>query len=164
MFVMKLVITMSRRFGTGASMIAQELSKKLEIPVYDKAYIEHELEGASFEGEAELIKELSNHSCIILGRCASEILKDCPHVFNIYICADKEDRIQRIMKKENLSYEDAKVMLEQNDRDRSEYYYEHTGKVWGDVNNYHMILDTSRLGAENCADILIKYFERIEIL
>ena len=85
-------------------------------------------------------------------------------MFNIYICADKEDRIQRIMKKENLSYEDAKVMLEQNDRDRSEYYYEHTGKVWGDVNNYHMILDTSRLGAENCADILIKYFERIEIL
>ena len=28
---MKLVITMSRRFGTGASIIATELSKRLEI-------------------------------------------------------------------------------------------------------------------------------------
>ena len=37
---MKLVITMSRRFGTGASIIAEELSKRLDIPVYDKAYIE----------------------------------------------------------------------------------------------------------------------------
>ena len=33
---MKLVITMSRRFGTGASIIAEELSKRLDIPVYDK--------------------------------------------------------------------------------------------------------------------------------
>lgn len=161
---MKLVITMSRRFGTGASMIAEELSKKLEIPVYDKAYIENELHDNNFSNEAEVIKELAEHSCIILGRCASEILKDRANVFNIYVCADKEDRIQRIMKKESLSYEDARAMLEKNDRERADYYYEHTGKVWGDVNNYHMILDTSKLGAENCADILMKYFEKIEIL
>lgn len=161
---MNLVITMSRRFGTGASMIAEELSQKLGIPVFDKAYIEHELHDNSFAEEAQFIRELAKESCIILGRCASEILKDQPNVFNIYVCADKEDRIQRIMKKESLTYEDAKSMLEKNDRKRSDYYYEHTGKVWGDVNNYHMILDTSRLGAENCADILIKYFERIEIV
>ena len=37
---MNLVITISRRFGTGASLIAQELSEKLGVPVYDKAYIE----------------------------------------------------------------------------------------------------------------------------
>lgn len=161
---MNLVITMSRRFGTGASMIAEELSKRLGIPVYDKAYIEHELEGDSFAGETEVIRELAAHPCIILGRCASEILKDQGNVFNIYIVADKEDRIARIMEKESLSYEDAKAMLEKNDKDRSEYYYQNTGKVWGDVNNYHMILDTSRLGRENCADILIRYFERIEII
>jgi len=162
--IMNLVITLSRRFGTGASMIAEDLSKKLDIPVYDKAYIEHELEGNNYHDESEVITELANHSCIILGRCASEILKDQPNVFNVYVCADKEDRIQRIMKKESLSYEEAKKMLERNDKERADYYYENTGKVWGDVNNYHMILDTSKLGAENCADILIKYFERVEII
>lgn len=161
---MNLVITMSRRFGTGASLIAGELSRKLDIPVYDKAYIEHELEGDSYADEAEVIRELASRSCIILGRCASEILKDRVNVFNIYVCADKEDRVRRIMKKESLSYEDAKATLEQNDRARAEYYHQNTGKVWGDVNNYHMILDTSRLGIENCADILMKYFERIEII
>ena len=152
---MNLVITMSRRFGTGASMIARELSEKLEVPVYDKAYIENELHDNNFSNEAEVIKELAGHSCIILGRCASEILKDQPNVFNVYICADKEDRISRIMKKNTLSYQEAKALLEKNDRERADYYYEHTGKVWGDVNNYHMILDTSTLGAENCADIQI---------
>ena len=161
---MNLVITMSRRFGTGASLIAAELSEKLGVPVYDKAYIEHEMQDNSFASEAEVIKELAAHPCIILGRCASEILKDQPNVFNIYVSADKEDRIQRIMKKESLSYDDAKTMLEKNDRARADYYYENTGKVWGDVNNYHMILDTTKLGIENCAGILIKYFEKVEII
>ena len=161
---MNLVITMSRRFGTGASLIARELSQKLGVPVYDRAYIEHELHENNFASETEVIKELAQQPCIILGRCASEILKDQPNVFNVYVCADKEDRIQRIMKKESLSHEDAKEMLEENDRKRAEYYNEHTGKLWGDVNNYHMILDTTTLGIENCADILIKYFERVEII
>ena len=161
---MNLVITMSRRYGTGASMIAQELSDRLGIPVYDKAYIENEIQGDDFNKEAEFIKELAKESCIILGRCASEILKGQPNVFNVYVCADKEDRIERIMEKESLNYDDAKTLLEKNDRQRAEFNVEHTGRVWGDVSSYHMILDTSKLGAENCADILIKYFERIEVI
>lgn len=161
---MKLVITMSRRYGTGASIIAGELSKQLGIPVYDKAYIEHEMEGSSYATEAEVIKGLAENPCIILGRCASEILKDKLNVFNIYVSADKEDRIHRIMQKESLDYDGAKALLEKNDKERSDYYHENTGKMWGDVNNYHMILDTTKLGIENCAGILMKYFERAEYI
>lgn len=161
---MNLVITMSRRFGTGASMIAEELSKKLDIPVYDRTYIEQEAQGSDFETEKKVIQELAQKPCIILGRCASEILKDQANVFNIYVSADKEDRIKRIMKKESLSYDEAKANLEKNDKERAAFYHENTGKMWGDVNNYHMILDTTRLGIENCADILLKYFERMEFI
>jgi cytidylate kinase len=161
---MNIVITMSRRFGTGASVIAQELSDRLGIPVYDKAYIEHELQGDTYETETQVIKKLAEKPCIILGRCASEILKNQVNVFNIYVSAAKEDRINRIMEQKQLSYDDAKAMIEKNDKERAEYYYEHTGMVWGDVNNYHMILDTSTLGIENCADILIRYFEKIEVI
>ena len=50
---MKLIITMSRRFGTGASIIANELSQRLDIPVYDKAYIEHTIDDKMYDSEAE---------------------------------------------------------------------------------------------------------------
>lgn len=78
----------------------------------------------------------------IIGRCASEFLKDKSNVINIYVCADKEDRIKRIMKLFSLTREAAEVMLEETDKQRAEYYYKNTGKTWGDVNNYHMILNT----------------------
>ena len=161
---MKLVITMSRRFGTGASIIAEELSKRLDIPVYDKAYIEEELSDHKYESEAEAIRKLAEKPCIILGRCASDILKDRMNVLNIYVSAAKEDRIQRIMKKEHLDHDAAKEKVEHTDEERAAYYYEHTGKTWGDVNDYHMILDTSELGVENCADILMNYFEKLEYI
>lgn len=161
---MKLVITMSRRFGTGASVIAKELSERLEIPVYDKAYIEQKLGAHEYETEAEAIRELAKSPCIILGRCASDILKDRMNVLNIFVCASKEDRIQRIMNLEALSYDEAKEKVERTDEERSAYYYEHTGKTWGDVNDYHMILDTTELGVDNCANILMQYFERLEYI
>lgn len=82
---MKLVITMSRRFGTGASIIAEELSKRLDIPVYDKAYIEEKLSDHKYESEAEAIRKLAENHCIILGRCASDILKDRMNVIK-HLC------------------------------------------------------------------------------
>lgn len=161
---MKLVITMSRRFGTGASVIAKELSERLNIPVYDKTYIEQKLNQHEYESEAEAIRQLAQNPCIILGRCASDILKDKLNVLNIFVCASLEDRIHRIMELESLTYEDAKEKVIRSDEERADYYYEHTGKTWGDVNDYHMILDTSELGIENCADILMQYFERLEYI
>lgn len=161
---MKLVITMSRRFGTGASIIANELSVRLGIPVYDKAFIEQKLSRHEYETEVEAIRKLAESPCIILGRCASNILNDRMNVLNIYVCADKEDRIHRIMKLESLSYEEAAEKVERTDEQRAAYYHEHTGKTWGDVNDYHMIMDTSELGVENCANILMHYFEKLEYI
>ena len=134
---MKLVITISRRYGTGASQIAGELSEQLGIPVYDKTHVEEKMCSNSYDSEAAVI---------------------------IYVCADRKDRIARIMKKENISEEEAAKKLDTTDAERSEYYYEHTGKAWGDVNNYHMILNTSDIGVDRCADALIRYFEQKEII
>ena len=161
---MKLVITMSRRFGTGASIIASELSERLGVPVYDKAYIEEKINDHEYESEAEAIRKLAEKPCIILGRCASDILKDRIKKMNIFVCADKEDRILRIMQKDHLDHDSAREKVEKTDEERAAYYYEHTGKTWGDVNDYHMILDTSELGVENCADILMHYFEKLEYI
>ena len=88
---MKLVITMSRRFGTGASIIAKELSEQLNIPVYDKAYIEQKLHDHMYESEAEAIRKLAEKPCIILGRCASDILKDRLNVPQ-YLCMRRQRR------------------------------------------------------------------------
>ena len=68
------------------------------------------------------------------------------------------------MELESLTHEEAKEKVESTDKERAAHYYEHTGKTWGDVIDYHMILNTSELGVENCADILMHYFEKLEYI
>ena len=161
---MRLVITMSRRYGTGTKQMAELLAKRLEVPVYDRVSVEKELAKNIYKTEADVIRHLAEEPCIILGRAASEVLKNQRNAFHIYVCADKEDRVKRIMNNDGLSYEEALEAVERTDRERSEYYYKLTGKAWGDVKNYHMILDTSEHGVEKCADILIRYFEQKELI
>ena len=80
------------------------------------------------------------------------------------MCADKEDRISRVMERDKLSREDAIHRIEETDAEREKYYYQHTGKTWGDVSDYHVILDTSKWGIDNCADVLMRYFERMQYI
>ena len=110
------------------------------------------------------LKQSGSSPSIRASFSAAVHLKDKMNVLNIFVCADKEDRIRRIMEKENLDYNGAKERVETTDEERASYYYEHTGKTWGDVNDYHMILDTSELGVENCANILMQYFEKLEYI
>ena len=78
---MKLVITMSRKYGTGASLIAKELSERLGIPFTTRLILKNSSAGTKYESEAEAIRKLSEQPCIILGRCASDILKGRLDVF-----------------------------------------------------------------------------------
>ncbi len=161
---MKLVITMSRRYGTGTKQMAEILAKRLDVPVYDKVSVEEEMAKHTYSSEADVIRHLAEEPCIILGRAASEVLKHQRNAFHVYVCADKEDRVKRIMANDGLSHEEAFEMVEKTDRERSAYYHGLTGKTWGDVKNYHMILNTSDHGVEKCADILIRYFEQKELI
>ena len=49
-------------------------------------------------------------------------------MYLIYMCVQTKDRIARIMKKENISEEEAAKKLDTTDAERSEYYYEHRQK------------------------------------
>ena len=153
---MKLVITMSRRFGTGASIIATELSKRLDIPVYDKAYIEHEMKGNSFASEAEVIKELAEKSdCVIVGRCASYILRDMEHMMSAFVYADQESRVNRAVSEYSVDPRRAEATLRKSDRRRETFYSINTGGNWYDKENYTLCLNSGALGIPLCADIIV---------
>jgi hypothetical protein len=157
---MSLVLTFSRRYCTGVSVIADTISKRLNIPVYGKDYICKDIHNKEdIEKQNETIRNLAQESCIIIGRGASEALKEQRNVINIYVYADKEDRIKRAMKKENISKEEAIKRVKEVDTERIEYYEKNTGKFWGDMDGYDIILDSSKYGIENCADVICKYLE-----
>lgn len=160
---MKLVITMSRRLEQERVLLPQSFLKDWVFR-YTIKPISRKRSTIMNMNLRQKQPQTGRKALYILGRCASDILKDRMNVLNIFVCADKEDRILRIMQKDHLDHDSAREKVEKTDEERAAYYYEHTGKTWGDVNDYHMILDTSELGVENCADILMHYFEKLEYI
>lgn len=108
-----------------------------------------------FEAQREIIETLaSKGSCIIVGRCADDILRDQPGLINIFITADKKDRIKRIAEKYELSDRKAAERIRKVERERRYYYEKHTGKSWGDISSHQIMLNVSQLGIDKAVDVL----------
>lgn len=113
-----------------------------------------------YKAQSQIIKELAEQEpCIIVGRCADYVLKNRDDVLSVFICADKEDKIQRVMRVRKMVYEKAETTIKDMDKKRRNYYKKYTDKDWEAKENYAMVLNVSQLGIDGVVDILAKIYE-----
>lgn len=102
-----------------------------------------------------VIKELADKEpCVILGRCSDYILRERNDVLHTFIHADKDFRARRIVAQYGERDESPEKRLKDKDDRRKAYYKHYTGRNFGDVQNYHISLDSSVLGLKQCADMI----------
>ena len=116
----------------------------------------------AFRWQEETIRELAGKgSCVIIGRCADVILKDHPGLISVFITAPlavREARIARLYPDHpRINGETHLEFLLKTDKARANYYGFHTDRRWADIGNYHLCLDSSRLGIEGTAELLTDY-------
>ena len=102
-------------------------------------------------------------SFVVVGRCAESKLKKFSALISIFILADYEKKIKRIMEVNSLSEDEAKEMIKRGDWKRKSYHNYYCKGKWGDSRNYDLTINSSRLGIDKTIDMLEKYIkERIE--
>lgn len=110
----------------------------------------------------ETIRTLAERgNCIFIGRCADYILRSREDVLRIFIMGELEARIKTMMARRDLSYEQAKRLVREVDKDRSSYYKYHTDQIWGESKNYDLCID-SRIGVQGTVDVIKAYMAAIE--
>ncbi|MDY4222539.1 MAG: cytidylate kinase-like family protein [Candidatus Faecousia sp.] len=92
--------------------------------------------------------------CVIVGRNADYILKDRKDVLNVYLHADIPSRVARVLEA-NPDEKNPEARIAARDKRRRLNYQHYTGRTWGLSQNYHICLDTSALGFEQCAEIIL---------
>lgn len=109
-----------------------------------------------YQAQMDTMKRLAQEGpCIIVGRCADQILKEETDLLRVFIYAsDMEQRINRIIQVDGVSQKDGPSRIAQKDKSRRDYYYFHTGQEWGKKENYDICLNTSTFGYERCAEII----------
>lgn len=112
---------------------------------------------ASFLANSKTIRDYAKEgSCILLGKCSNYVLRDYEDTFDVFINADEEYRIKRIMEIHKISREKAISSINKLDRRRKNHYNKFTDGNWGYSGEYDLCINSATLGNEIIADIIIK--------
>ena len=119
-----------------------------DLPVNDKLYLlQH-----------KIIKEKAeSESFVIVGRCADYILKDHPGVVKVFIYADIESRIRRAISRHDIEPARAKQAIIKTDKNRANYYSFYSGQKWGQVENYDLCINTTKLDVDQAVKLITDY-------
>ncbi len=164
------------------SEIQKEVSEKMNIPVSEIEKYEESVtnsllyslyaisrmnsdtdnilsrEDRIFVEQQRIIKEYAMRGpAIFVGRCAESALPS-EDVLSVFIHADKEFRVERAVNEYGIDQNSAAYIMVRFDKKRRSYYSANTGKKWTDMSNYHIVLDSGKLGLDACAEVIRSAF------
>ena len=113
------------------------------------------------KAERNILYELAEESsCVIAGRSGFFVLKGHPNKLDIFINAPKEKRIERVMRKQGLSREEAIEAIETVDRGRENYVRRYTGESRYDARNYDLCINAGSLDEDQVVDLILDFIEK----
>ena len=102
----------------------------------------------------------AGESFVIVGRCSETILKQCDSLVSIFILADRNKRIERIMRLYHLTESQAIKKIREKDTNRRRYHNSFCVGKWGDCKNYDLSLNSSKLGIDGSVKLLTEYIDK----
>lgn len=112
-------------------------------------------EDVLWELQYQVITELAEKGpCVIVGRCADYILRDTADCLKVFVHADMTFRAKRIVEVYGEREQTPEQRLKDKDKRRAAYHRFYTNMKWGHAQNYHICLDSGKLGIDTCVAIL----------
>ena len=113
-----------------------------------------------FMAEQEILKSIAeDESCVIAGRSGFYVFRDHPNHLSVLIQASIPFRIERVMRKQNMTREQAVKTIEQIDKMRENYIKEFTKTSRYDTRNYDLVITADGKTEDQIVDIIMKYIE-----
>ena len=121
-------------------------------------YVGTSLNQQIFQAQYDTIRKLKDQgNCVIIGRGADYILRDCPNLVSVFITASMDIRIRRVAEYEKCPENKARDIITKADKKRANFYNFQTEKKWGHASSYNLCIDSSITGYDG-AVMLIKEF------
>ena len=116
-----------------------------------------------FAAETEILKAIADEGpCVIAGRSGFFVLKDYPGKVDIFIRAAREHRVARVMRKQNLTREQAETIIDSVDEGRENYVRRYTGTSRTDARNYDLVINMDGLSEDAAVDLILAFLHARE--
>ncbi|MGN0353764.1 MAG: AAA family ATPase [Muricoprocola sp.] len=139
--------------------VGEDVSGGLFANVFNNRAYGPTNEDRLWEAQYRVITELAEKSsCVIVGRCADYILRNKADCLNVFIHADMDFRVKRVVDVYGEREIAPEQRLKDKDKRRAAYHRFYTDMKWGYAPNYHISLDSGALGIEKCVDIITQLY------
>lgn len=105
-------------------------------------------------------KAKAGESFVVVGRCGEDVLKEYDALVSIFVLGDKEAKKERIMRKYDKNEFMAERLMHEKDTERKRYHNSFCEGKWGDSRNYDISVNSSVLGIDETAELLIDFIDR----
>ena len=113
-----------------------------------------------FKTETLILQDLAaEESCVVAGRSGFHVFRLHPNHLSVLIQASMESRVERIMRKQNMTEEEARKTIERVDKMRENYVKKYTGTSRYDTRNYQLVISADGKTEEQMADLIMQYIE-----
>ena len=103
----------------------------------------------------------AGESFVVLGRCASYILRDFDCMIKVFVTSDMHHKMERIASIEHLDPVMVEDMIIKNNKKRKAYHNFYSKEKWGDSRYYDLIISTSKIGIDSACDVVLDYVNKI---
>ena len=111
-----------------------------------------------FKTETEILKSIAGEkSCVVAGRSGFHVFREHPNHLSILIQASMAYRVERIMRKQNMTEDEARKTIENVDKMRENYVKKYTGTSRYDTRTYQLVIAADGKTEEEIADIIMQY-------
>lgn len=153
----KLFVDMDERLNGG--FLAKKLASMPFSTVLEPREKDFTSDNNLFNIQADILQTMArSESFIVIGKCADFVLRPYGNVINVFIEAPQSACIHTIMERTNVSEQHALQMYKKTNKYRSEYYNHYTyGGEWRDPMNYDLVLNSYKVGIDNCVKLIVDY-------
>ena len=111
-----------------------------------------------FKTETQILQDLAaEKSCVVAGRSGFHVFRDHPNHLSILIQASMDCRMGRVARKQNMTADEARKIIERVDKMRENYVKKYTGTSRYDTRNYQLVITADGKTEEQIADIIMQY-------
>jgi len=107
----------------------------------------------------KIIQDLAQQGpCVFVGFCSEYILRKHDNCLRVFIHADPQVRIKRMVEEYGEGTDAPAKRLKEQDRRLAAYYQFYTDLKWGATENYHITLNSGVLGIDKCVELLASMY------
>jgi cytidylate kinase len=98
---------------------------------------------------------------VLVGRGAQSYLAQRTDAFHVFCYASKPALIARVMQREGTSADEAARRVDEMNKRREQYVRRHWQRSWHAPENYHLCVNTERLGVDGAGDLIAQVARKL---